>query len=269
MEVVGPVIFRPGAAPTSVLRVARGWSRTSRGGSVSKYLLPGEHQLVCVRRHPAVPLGYLTLALLGLAVAALLLNSLALSSTGLVIIWLAWGVLFLYTVWKVASWFVGYLVVTPGRILVRGGACVSEAVVHAALSHHRPEGAAPTDRTRVRVRRPHRGVRFERPAATGRGPRPLPRRSLPYDVVGPRSARPIEDFTLAYLQGSCSLSPFRIVRLLEQALGNQATDSLPYLENYFTSTVADRLDKDQPLGQPPELRDSLAEYRIDLRRARQ
>lgn len=99
-----------------MLTVARGWNGTTRGRSVNKYLLPGEHQLVCVRRHPTVPLGHLTLAIFGLVVVAVLLKSFALSSTGLLIIWLVWGVLFLHTIWKVASWSVGYLVVTPGRI---------------------------------------------------------------------------------------------------------------------------------------------------------
>ena len=260
-KVVRPVIFQPGRAPTSVLTVARGWSGTSRGRSVSRYLLPGEHQLICVRRHPAVPVGYLTLALLGLA-AALLLNSPALSSTGLAIIWSAWGVLFLYAVWKVASWSVGYLVVTPGRILVLVG-LATRKVSSMPLS-------AITD---LRVRRSLRGYVFgygalvvesdltDQPLAVL--DRVLDQVPFPEEVylmtwLGPDPRGPIEDSVLRICK-VVLVSPFKIVRLLEQASGDQATDSPPVSRELLYDTVANRLDKDKSLGRPPELPKYLAD----------
>jgi hypothetical protein len=86
--------------------------------SVNKYLLPGEHQLICVRRHPEVLLGPTTLTLVGLLAGGLVSGFALLSSTELEIVWLAVGVLFLRMLWKIANWSVDYLVVTPGRMLL-------------------------------------------------------------------------------------------------------------------------------------------------------
>ena len=54
-------------------------------------------------------------------VAVLLTIVAPISSTGLYIIWLAWGVLLLRTVWKTVVWSVDYLVVTSGRMFIVEG----------------------------------------------------------------------------------------------------------------------------------------------------
>lgn len=259
-KVVRSIIFQPGPAPTSVLTVAGGWSGTNRGRSVNRYLLPGEHQLICVRRHPTVPFGYLTLALLGLAVAAVLPNGPALSSTWLAIIWLAWGVLFLYTVWKVASWSVGYLVVTPDRILVVVG-LVARKLSAVPLS-------AITD---LRLRRSLTGRVFGygdlivesdlagQPLAV-LDHVPFPEQVYFMTWLGPDPRGPIEDSVLR-ICNVVPVSPFKIVRLLEQASADQATDSPAVSRELLYDTVADRLDKDRSLGRPPELPNYLAGLR--------
>ncbi len=89
--------------------------------SVNRYLLPDEHQLICVRQHPAVLLGPITLTTAGLLVAVLLTIVAPISSTGLSIIWLAWGVVLLWMVSKMAVWSVNYLVVTSGRMFIVQG----------------------------------------------------------------------------------------------------------------------------------------------------
>jgi Bacterial PH domain len=89
--------------------------------SVDRFLLPDEHQLICVRQHPAVLLGPITLATVGLLVAVLLTIVAPISTTGLYIIWLAWGVLLLRTVWKTVVWSANYLVVTSGRMFIVQG----------------------------------------------------------------------------------------------------------------------------------------------------
>ena len=62
------------------------------------------------------------------------------------------------------------------------------------------------------------------------------------------------------------VSPFKIVRLLEQTSGDQGRDSPAVARELLYGTVADRLDEDKKLERRPELRSYLAEYRNDLRR---
>lgn len=89
--------------------------------SVSRYLLPNEQQVITVRMHPAMLLGPVSLVLLGLVVAGLLSGSVAHGSTALDIIWLAWSLLLLRLIWKVANWSVDYFVVTSQRMLLVKG----------------------------------------------------------------------------------------------------------------------------------------------------
>src|SRR5215475_3034728 len=94
--------------------------RTAGPVAVSKYLLPREVQVATVRMHPAVLIGPSALALGGLLVAAIL------SATyvhGLIsnIMWIAEGLLFLWLIWKAASWSVDYFVVTSQRLLLATG----------------------------------------------------------------------------------------------------------------------------------------------------
>jgi membrane protein YdbS with pleckstrin-like domain len=72
--------------------------------------------------HPAMLLGPISLVLIGLVVAGLLSGSVAHgSSSALDLIWLAWGLLLLRLIWKVANWSVDYFVVTSQRMLLTSG----------------------------------------------------------------------------------------------------------------------------------------------------
>jgi hypothetical protein len=254
--------------------VANGWGGEMRIGlpagatpaSVSRYLLPGEHQLICVRRHPDVLLGPITQTLVAMLAAGLVTGFAQLSSTGLGIVWLAVGVLFLRVLWKIANWSVDYLVVTPGRMLLVVG-LVTRKLATMPLS-------AVTD---LRLRRTARGRLF------GYGDfvveSDLPDQSLavvdhvpwPDEVylatwLGPDPRDPIENLISRIAKVVAPVSPFKIVRLLEQASGSQVQNSLAVTRELLYRTVADRLDEDVSLERRPELRNYLADYRSYLRR---
>jgi Bacterial PH domain len=234
--------------------------------SVNKYLLPGEHQLICVRRHPEVLLGPITVTLVALLAGGLVSGFALLSSTGLEIVWLAVGVLFLRMLWKIANWSVDYLVVTPGRMLLVVG-LVTRKLATMPLS-------AVTD---LRLRRSARGRLF------GYGDfvveSDLPDQSLAVvdrvplsDEVylatwlGPDPRDPIEGLVLRICKVVAPVSPFKTVRLLEQASGSQVRNSPAVSRELLYRTVADRLDEDVSLERRPELRNYLADYRSYLRR---
>jgi membrane protein YdbS with pleckstrin-like domain len=89
---------------------------------VNKYLLPHEHQVITVRKHPAVLLGPIALTLAGLIIAAVLSYTVFRHNTTLVAVtWIAWGVLLLWLLWKAANWAVDYFVVTSHRMLYTSG----------------------------------------------------------------------------------------------------------------------------------------------------
>lgn len=95
---------------------------TSAGDSVrpaERYLLPYEHLLVAVRYHPAILLRSILVVLAGLAAA--LSAPLELSGNVLLVIWLAWGVLFFRLTWKIIKWWLGLFIATSERILVVSG----------------------------------------------------------------------------------------------------------------------------------------------------
>jgi len=234
--------------------------------SVAKYLLPDEHQLICVRQHPAVLLGPITLATVGLLLAVLLTIVAPINSTGLYIIWLAWGVLLLRLVWKTADWSVNYLVVTSGRMLLVTG-LVNRKLSTVLLS----------DVTDLNLRRSLLGHLF------GYGflfvEHDLPDQSLsvvsfvtyPDQVYlalwsGPGPRDLIEDVVSRIGRVVAPVSPFKIVRLLEQTSGDQGRDSPAVARELLYRTVADRLDEDVSLERRPELRSYLADYRNYLRR---
>ncbi|WP_283139488.1 PH domain-containing protein [Rhizohabitans arisaemae] len=90
--------------------------------SVNRYLLPHEHQVITVRRHPAVLMRPVAEVFGGLILAGILSNRLGSdNNTALVIIWWAWLVLLIRFVWKVAEWSVDYFVVTSQRMLLTTG----------------------------------------------------------------------------------------------------------------------------------------------------
>lgn len=95
----------------------------SAPSSVNRYLLPHEHQVIMVRRHPAVLLRPVAEIFGGLILAGLLSKwmSTGTGSEALVIIWWAWLLLLIRFVWKVAEWSVDYFVVTSQRMLLTTG----------------------------------------------------------------------------------------------------------------------------------------------------
>ena len=90
--------------------------------SVNRYLLPHERQVITVHQHPAILIKPIFWVLAGLALAGWLTNSVASGNGTLVlIIWLLWGVVFLYLAVKVFEWSVTYFVVTSQRFVLATG----------------------------------------------------------------------------------------------------------------------------------------------------
>lgn len=86
-----------------------------------RVLLPHEQQLIAIRRHPAIlaaPIAAVVISLAAIVIAASLLT---LSSVTLLVIWLAWFVILLRAIWKVAGWRSGYFIVSAERILLIKG----------------------------------------------------------------------------------------------------------------------------------------------------
>jgi len=95
----------------------------SAPSSVNRYLLPHEHQVIMVRRHPAVLLRPVAEVFGGLILAGLLSKWFGDQGGGgvLVVVWWAWLLLLIRFVWKVAEWSVDYFVVTSKRMLLTTG----------------------------------------------------------------------------------------------------------------------------------------------------
>jgi hypothetical protein len=94
----------------------------SAPASINRYLLPHEHQVITVRRHPAILLLPVGEVLGGLILAAVISNSFGTGNGSLVsIVWYAWLVLLGRFIWKVSEWAVDYFVVTNQRMLLTNG----------------------------------------------------------------------------------------------------------------------------------------------------
>src|ERR1700743_2241037 len=90
--------------------------------SVNKYLLPHEHQVITVRKHPAVMLKPILFVLLGLVIAAVISTTIARHQAGVVgFVWIAWAVLLLWLVFAVIEWSQDYFIVTSRRMLLATG----------------------------------------------------------------------------------------------------------------------------------------------------
>jgi uncharacterized membrane protein YdbT with pleckstrin-like domain len=89
---------------------------------VDKYLLPHEQQVITVRKHPAVLVAPIGWAAGGLIVAAVLSDTLfAHQSTLMLLVWIAWGLIFLRFLWEAVNWSVAYFVVTSHRFIQTSG----------------------------------------------------------------------------------------------------------------------------------------------------
>jgi uncharacterized membrane protein YdbT with pleckstrin-like domain len=90
--------------------------------AVSKYLLPNEHQIATVRRHPAILIVPTVQAVGGLLVAAILSATFLHGNKVLLyVVWLAWAALVLRMIWFAANWAIDYFVVTSKRMLLTSG----------------------------------------------------------------------------------------------------------------------------------------------------
>jgi Bacterial PH domain len=92
-------------------------TRDSVGRPFNKYLLPQEDEVLAIRMHPAILLAPATLVVAGLIVSVLLSTILAGSGYVIDIIWLAWGLLMLGLILRIASWFTTAYAVTSYRVL--------------------------------------------------------------------------------------------------------------------------------------------------------
>ena len=64
--------------------------------AVNKYLLPHEHQVITVRKHPAVLLKPILIVLLGLVIAAVVSTTVGRHQNDvLAVVWIAWALLLL------------------------------------------------------------------------------------------------------------------------------------------------------------------------------
>jgi membrane protein YdbS with pleckstrin-like domain len=96
--------------------------RNSGPAAVNKYLLPHEHQVITVRKHPAVLIGPIAIALAGLLIA-LVLGTTVLRNSHSAILVLALAVvgLLLFLGFKTWEWSEDYFVVTSDRMLQASG----------------------------------------------------------------------------------------------------------------------------------------------------
>lgn len=97
-------------------------SRNAGPAAVNKYLLPHEHQVITVRKHPAVLLGPIAIALAGVLIALVLGTTLLRHShDGILALVLIVAVLLLYLAFKTWEWSEDYFVVTSDRMLQASG----------------------------------------------------------------------------------------------------------------------------------------------------
>jgi membrane protein YdbS with pleckstrin-like domain len=90
--------------------------------AVNKYLLPHEHQVITVRKHPAVLLRPISVTLLGLVIAAVISTTVARHNADVVgFVWIVWAVLLVWLAYKVWEWSQDYFIVTSRRMLLATG----------------------------------------------------------------------------------------------------------------------------------------------------
>jgi membrane protein YdbS with pleckstrin-like domain len=96
--------------------------RNAGPASVNKYLLPHEHQVITVRKHPAVLIGPIALAL-GAILIALVLGTTVLLHVhdAAFVLLIACVILLLYLGFKAWEWSEDYFVVTSDRMLEASG----------------------------------------------------------------------------------------------------------------------------------------------------
>ena len=86
--------------------------------AVGKYLMPTERVVTTVRMHPAAIIKSVLLILGGAVLAGLLTWGAHGNGKLILVIWLLWGVLFVWQGWKIATWWRRYFVVTENRLML-------------------------------------------------------------------------------------------------------------------------------------------------------
>jgi len=87
-------------------------------------MLPQEDEVITVRMHPASLLGPVGLVFAGLIVAVILSTVIAGGGYVIDVIWIAWGLLVLLLIQKIASWFITCYAVTSHRMFRQKGGLV-------------------------------------------------------------------------------------------------------------------------------------------------
>ena len=96
--------------------------RNAGPASVNKYLLPHEHQVITVRKHPAVLIMPIALALGAILISIVLGSTILLHTHDAVLVLLVICLIFLgYLGFKVWEWSEDYFVVTSDRMLEASG----------------------------------------------------------------------------------------------------------------------------------------------------
>jgi membrane protein YdbS with pleckstrin-like domain len=96
--------------------------RNAGPAAVNKYLLPHEHQVITVRKHPAVLIGPIAIALAGLLIALVLGTTVLMHShNGIIVLVLVVVALLLYLGFRTWEWSEDYFVVTSDRMLQANG----------------------------------------------------------------------------------------------------------------------------------------------------
>jgi membrane protein YdbS with pleckstrin-like domain len=90
--------------------------------AVNKFLLPHEHQVITVRKHPAVLIKPIIVVLIGLVIAALISTTVARHQSGVVgFVWIVWAILLVWLVYRIYCWSQDYFIVTSRRMLLATG----------------------------------------------------------------------------------------------------------------------------------------------------
>jgi uncharacterized membrane protein YdbT with pleckstrin-like domain len=86
--------------------------------AVGEYLMPTERVVTTVRMHPAAIIKSVLLILGGAILAGLMTAAAHGNGRLVLVIWLLWGVLFVWQGWKIATWWRRYFVVTENRLML-------------------------------------------------------------------------------------------------------------------------------------------------------
>jgi hypothetical protein len=97
--------------------------------AVDRALLPHEKLVISERQHPAILIGPSALAFVGLLAASVLTIFLYGNAVLVLVVWIAWLLLFLRLMWRTINWIGNYFVVTSERMLFVTGLLAREVAM--------------------------------------------------------------------------------------------------------------------------------------------